>query len=67
MAKVKMLTSANREGVAIPNGREADYPDDEAVSLVVNGLASPVGWSVVDGQVAVDGADDKKKKPAKAE
>lgn len=66
MAKVKMLTSANREGVAIPNGSEVDYPDDEAVSLCVNGLATPVGWQLADGKMVTEG-DDKKKKPAKAE
>ncbi len=46
MAKVKMLTSANRDGFTLPNGSEQEFPDDEAISLCRNGLAAPIGWQV---------------------
>ncbi len=67
MAKVKTLTSMNRDGLAIPGGQTTDsFTDDEAVALVTNGLAEPVGWTLVEGKVVPDDAkDDKsKKKPA---
>lgn len=51
MAKVKMLTSANRDGVALPNGSEQEFPETEAMALCRNGLASPVGWELPQADV----------------
>ena len=44
--KIRFLTSANRDGVAIRNGAEVDYSDEEAIALCKGGLAEPVGWSL---------------------
>ena len=63
MAKVKMTTSANRDGVALPNGSEQDFPQEDAVSLCRAGLALPVGWELPqledgDDDVALNDASD---------
>lgn len=71
MSKVKMLTSANRDGVALANGSEVDLPEADAVALCRNGLATPVGWSLepLDTPAASDEdpslEDDEPAKPAK--
>ena len=46
MAKIKTLTSMNRNGVAVQNSSEIDIPDHEAVALCRNGLAQPIGWTL---------------------
>jgi hypothetical protein len=76
VAKVKMLTSANRDGVALPNGSEVEVPEADAVALCRNGLASPVGWTLEpiapppasdddEDPSLEDLADDQPAKPAK--
>lgn len=46
MAKIKTLTSMNRNGVAVQNSSEIDIPTEEAVALCRNGLAQPIGWKL---------------------
>lgn len=59
--KVKMTTSANRDGIALPNGSVQEFTEDEAVSLVRNNLAKPEGWTLgEDGKpVLIDDEADK--------
>lgn len=73
--KVKMLTSANRDGQYLPNGSVQEFPDDEAKSLCLNGLASPDGWELSkpaepesgeDGTLEDLAAEDAPAKPAKS-
>lgn len=56
--KVKMTTSANRDGVALPNGTVHEFPDDDARALCMAGLATPEGWELPAPAPAADDADD---------